>query len=151
MLAFAGLHLVLGRGWEGAGWRGAGAPSIPILNLQVCAHVVSWCAGLGGAPAPPALPPACSVCCTCLRVHAPSPLPAHTASLTRPVPAPPPVHSRQVPKAASNVPSEVLLPSNCWADKENYTKTLTHLAELFVKVGWVPGRCLSVGWLVALA
>jgi len=40
----------------------------------------------------------------------------------------------------SNVPSEVLLPSNCWADKENYTKTLSHLAELFVKV-----RCGVVG------
>ena len=25
------------------------------------------------------------------------------------------------------------MPINCWADKENYTGTLTHLAELFVK------------------
>ena len=56
----------------------------------------------------------------------------------------------QVPKAVSNVPSEVLLPSNCWADKENYTKTLSHLAELFVKVG---GGAPWVGcvWRVGLA
>lgn len=46
----------------------------------------------------------------------------------------------------SNVPSDVLLPSNCWADKENYTKTLSHLAELFVKVLWV--LCV---WRVGLA
>lgn len=37
------------------------------------------------------------------------------------------------------MPSEVLLPVNCWADTENYNKTLTHLASLFTKVrlqGW---------------
>lgn len=49
-----------------------------------------------------------------------------------------------MPKAVSNVPSDVLLPSNCWADKENYTKTLSHLAELFVKVGF--GCCAFGGW-----
>ena len=54
--------------------------------------------------------------------------------------APPaaPAPAAQVPKSVSHVPQEVLLPSNCWADKENYTKTLTHLAELFNKVR--PGR-----------
>ena len=40
----------------------------------------------------------------------------------------------------SGVPSEVLLPSNCWADSENYTQTLSHLAELFVKVRYGGGR-----------
>jgi ATP-dependent phosphoenolpyruvate carboxykinase len=39
----------------------------------------------------------------------------------------------QVPKTVSHVPQDVLMPINCWADKENYTTTLTHLAELFVK------------------
>ncbi|KAL4443900.1 hypothetical protein ABPG75_011637 [Micractinium tetrahymenae] len=44
-----------------------------------------------------------------------------------------PIFNLQVPKTVSNVPQEVLMPSNSWADKENYTKTLSHLAELFVK------------------
>ncbi|KAI3429628.1 hypothetical protein D9Q98_005714 [Chlorella vulgaris] len=44
-----------------------------------------------------------------------------------------PTFNLQVPKEVSGVPSEVLLPVNCWADTENYNKTLTHLASLFTK------------------
>lgn len=37
----------------------------------------------------------------------------------------------QVPEAVSGVPTEVLLPVNCWADKAAYGKSLAHLAALF--------------------
>ncbi|GAB4822262.1 hypothetical protein N2152v2_009308 [Parachlorella kessleri] len=42
-----------------------------------------------------------------------------------------PIFNLQVPKSATNVPSELLYPENTWADKEAYRTTLTHLAELF--------------------
>lgn len=41
------------------------------------------------------------------------------------------VFNLQVPRAVSNVPSEVLMPSNTWPDREAYDKTLVNLAELF--------------------
>ena len=44
-----------------------------------------------------------------------------------------PIFNLQVPKAVNSVPSEVLMPSNMWADKEGYTRSLRHLAELFSK------------------
>ena len=71
----------------------------------------------------------------------PAPRPPPPSLPPHPCPAPFLPLAQQVPKAVSNVPSEVLLPSNCWADKENYTTTLSHLAELFVKVGGGKG-----GW-----
>lgn len=43
-----------------------------------------------------------------------------------------PVFGLQVPKVVSNVPTEVLMPSNSWADVESYDKTLGNLAELFI-------------------
>ncbi|GAB4822462.1 hypothetical protein N2152v2_009508 [Parachlorella kessleri] len=42
-----------------------------------------------------------------------------------------PIFGLEVPQTVSAVPSEVLMPSNTWADKEAYNKTLQHLAELF--------------------
>ena len=39
----------------------------------------------------------------------------------------------QVPKQVEGVPDEVLMPSNVWADKEGYMRSLHHLGELFVK------------------
>jgi len=42
-----------------------------------------------------------------------------------------PVFNLAVPRAVAGVPSEVLMPSETWADAEGYTQTLTHLAELF--------------------
>lgn len=42
-----------------------------------------------------------------------------------------PVFNLQVPKAVTNVPTEVLMPSNSWVDKEAYNNTLTELAGLF--------------------
>ena len=37
----------------------------------------------------------------------------------------------QVPSSVSNVPSEVLNPSNSWKDKSNFNDTLEHLGELY--------------------
>ncbi|WPT10910.1 Phosphoenolpyruvate carboxykinase [Picochlorum sp. SENEW3] len=42
-----------------------------------------------------------------------------------------PVFNLQVPKAVTNVPTEVLMPSNSWVDKEAYNNTLANLAGLF--------------------
>lgn len=44
-----------------------------------------------------------------------------------------PIFNLQIPKAVSNVPQEVLKPSNTWADQEAYNKTLALLADLFIK------------------
>ena len=44
-----------------------------------------------------------------------------------------PIFNLQVPKAVTGVPAEVLMPSNMWADKEGYTRSLRHLADLFSK------------------
>lgn len=38
-----------------------------------------------------------------------------------------------MPTAATGVPTELLYPENTWADKAAYQKTLSHLAELFIK------------------
>lgn len=42
-----------------------------------------------------------------------------------------PVFNLNVPKSCSNVPSEVLNPSNVWASKSDYDKTVQKLAGLF--------------------
>lgn len=42
-----------------------------------------------------------------------------------------PVFNLSVPKYVSNVPTEVLMPSNTWPDKEGYDETLENLANLF--------------------
>lgn len=64
------------------------------------------------------------------------------------------VRSPQVPKTVSGVPTEVLLPVNCWGDKAAYAKSLSHLAHLFVnnfKRFEVGGRrLLPALWLRAL-
>jgi phosphoenolpyruvate carboxykinase (ATP) len=44
-----------------------------------------------------------------------------------------PVFNLAVPKAVAGVPSEVLMPSNTWADVEGYDKTLRNLATLFTE------------------
>jgi phosphoenolpyruvate carboxykinase (ATP) len=44
-----------------------------------------------------------------------------------------PVFNLQVPKAVTNVPTEVLMPSNAWVDKESYENTLMNLANLFTE------------------
>ena len=38
-----------------------------------------------------------------------------------------------MPSTCPNVPAEILIPRNTWADKEAYDKTANHLAGLFVK------------------
>lgn len=54
-----------------------------------------------------------------------------------------PIFNLRVPTRVSNVPDEVLMPVNAWADKENYNQTLSHLAQLFQKVrGCMQGRKL---------
>lgn len=43
-----------------------------------------------------------------------------------------PIFNLAVPKSCSNVPSELLMPSNTWPDAEGYQKTLENLANLFI-------------------
>lgn len=43
-----------------------------------------------------------------------------------------PVFGLQVPKTVTGVPSELLLPSQSWADQDGYDATLANLAKLFV-------------------
>jgi phosphoenolpyruvate carboxykinase (ATP) len=42
-----------------------------------------------------------------------------------------PVFNLKVPKSVTDVPSDVLMPSNAWVDKEAYEATLMNLAHLF--------------------
>jgi len=44
-----------------------------------------------------------------------------------------PVFGMLMPKTVPNVPSEILVPRNTWADKEAYDKKANELAQLFVK------------------
>ena len=44
-----------------------------------------------------------------------------------------PIFNLKVPKTCSNVPSEILLPSNTWSDAGAYNQTLTKLANMFVE------------------
>ncbi len=44
-----------------------------------------------------------------------------------------PVFGVLMPKTVPNVPSEILIPRNTWADKEAYDKKANELAQLFVK------------------
>lgn len=44
-----------------------------------------------------------------------------------------PVFGMAMPTTCPNVPAEILIPRNTWADKEAYDKTANHLAGLFVK------------------
>ena len=46
---------------------------------------------------------------------------------------PHPVFGILMPKTVPNVPSEILIPRNTWADKEAYDKKANELAQLFVK------------------
>ncbi|HXS38419.1 MAG TPA: phosphoenolpyruvate carboxykinase (ATP) [Flavipsychrobacter sp.] len=46
---------------------------------------------------------------------------------------PHPVFGVLIPKSCPNVPAEVLVPRNTWADKEAYDKKASELAQLFVK------------------
>jgi phosphoenolpyruvate carboxykinase (ATP) len=43
-----------------------------------------------------------------------------------------PVFGMHMPTSCPNVPAEILLPRNTWADKEAYDKTANHLATLFI-------------------
>jgi phosphoenolpyruvate carboxykinase (ATP) len=44
-----------------------------------------------------------------------------------------PIFGMNMPSTCPNVPAEILIPRNTWADKEAYDKTANHLAGLFVK------------------
>jgi phosphoenolpyruvate carboxykinase (ATP) len=44
-----------------------------------------------------------------------------------------PIFGMQMPTSCPNVPAEILVPRNTWADKEAYDKTANHLASQFVK------------------
>jgi phosphoenolpyruvate carboxykinase (ATP) len=46
---------------------------------------------------------------------------------------PHPIFGMHIPTSCPNVPSEILIPRNAWADKTAYDKTANHLAGLFVK------------------
>ncbi|KDD72531.1 phosphoenolpyruvate carboxykinase, partial [Helicosporidium sp. ATCC 50920] len=57
----------------------------------------------------------------------------HSGELEKAAYSPIPTFGLQVPAQVSGVPSEVLTPSNSWADQESYSKTLANLAQLFRK------------------
>ncbi len=42
-----------------------------------------------------------------------------------------PIFDFQIPQGCENVPDELLVPRNCWKDKNEYDDTARHLAELF--------------------
>ena len=44
-----------------------------------------------------------------------------------------PVFGVLMPTTVPNVPSEILVPRNTWADKEAYDKKANELAQLFIK------------------
>ncbi len=44
-----------------------------------------------------------------------------------------PIFGMHMPKEVPNVPSEILVPRNTWADKESYDKKANELAQLFIK------------------
>jgi phosphoenolpyruvate carboxykinase (ATP) len=46
---------------------------------------------------------------------------------------PHPVFGVLMPTSVPNVPSEILIPRNTWADQEAYDKKANHLADLFNK------------------
>lgn len=116
--------------------------TMPVFNLQAG----GWIACLPGRWAPPgasrgaAAGRCCRAVCRAARAWPPAPRSACPPQLWPSPPrqrrAPPHHHARpppapQVPKAVSKVPTEVLLPVNCWADKGAYNKSLAHLARLF--------------------
>ena len=56
----------------------------------------------------------------------------HDGALAQSGTEPDPVFGLEVPTACPNVPAEILIPKNTWADKKAFDKTAAKLAQLFV-------------------